>query len=845
MSLAASPTVALAIDRLVANQAELVSALSASAPGDSVTLRNGIWSNLNVNFQSINGSAAAPVHIRAQTPGQVVITGPNWFFDIGGNNYEVSGLTFKDVNNNLKSIRFRGTAANVHDNAMLLGGRYHQVIFDSTPNAQGDAPQFHHNFAAGKQDRGLIIQLDNSFRTDLYKNYFGHRPEGGPSGNTNGWETIRIGTSTIMDSSLQANIRDNYFESTNGEAETISDKTHDNFIHDNTFRNVVKGWVTARHGGGGMYSGNMFINSLGIRVGNNDDTIADHPGLTIRNNYIEGPNGKILLPGYQTDATIDRNTVIVTAGAYNNAGYTTGKFGIEYTNTNPGTLTNNISWISDSTYAAMQAGTLGGISPSAAGGGNFAYNAGTGPVYSTSTPTAVRNLFTATNPSFVRDPYGIQRPTNGAMANAGVGSLSTPAARNSDVGPTWLDPVMRLNKFMPLELKFNGDYTDGVTSFTAHNTGYLSTPAAMRNLAGTPADLHSTGALGVSGQLGDRAFDNRATSTMGSTTTGRTEMMNREFFRKLEAFTISGWFKTDGTQTIGNGAVLIEQFDSTGGWSLAAPTTGALTLSMNSGTTSTTRTAVSDGSFTAANQWTFFAVSFDARPSSNEVTFYVGGESSPVTVAGTRSINLSFTSDTVASLLLIGSGFDGLLDNIRLFSARRDYTYTDDTGSTFTKNGNGQDYAILSLAELRTIRRFDLGIAVGDVNESRTIDATDIDLVRSNAGNALYDVDGDFDTDRGDFDLLVYNILHTGPGDANLDGVVNISDFAALAANFNTLGGWAKGNFNFDSVIDISDFALLAGNFNRDFPRTAIPEPAIGGLLLLGVTALRRRCNRR
>ena len=42
-------------------------------------------------------------------------------------------------------------------------------------------------------------------------------------------------------------------------------------------------------------------------------------------------------------------------------------------------------------------------------------------------------------------------------------------------------------------------------------------------------------------------------------------------------------------------------------------------------------------------------------------------------------------------------GFDGLLDNIRLFSARQNYTYIDDTGNTFTKTGNGQDYAILSL----------------------------------------------------------------------------------------------------------------------------------------------------
>ncbi len=819
----------LALERLVTNQTELLAAMQLSAPGDAVVLKNGIWSNLSINFQNLTGSPAAPVQIRAQTPGQVVIAGPNWSFDVGGNDYQVSGLTFKDENLNQKSIRIRGTGANFFDNAMLLGGQYHQVLFDARPNTLGQPSQFHHNFAAGKQDRGLIVQLDLSFQADVHHNYFGHRPQGGPSGNTNGWETIRIGTSSIMDSSLQADIRDNYFEATNGEAETISDKTHDNKIRNNTFRNITNGWVTARHGGNGVYEGNAFFSALGIRVGNSDDTIADHPNLTVRNNYIEGPNAKILLPGAQTQTTIDRNTIVVTAGAYNNAGYTTGKHGIEYNNTTSGTITGNLSWISDSTYAAMQARTLNSVAPSATGGGNIAHNAGSGPTFQSSTPTAIRNLFTTANPQLARDEYGFQRPTAAAAAGVGIGAMKTPAARNTDVGASWLDPVMRLNKFAPLELKFNGDYADAVTSPVAHNTGYLVTPATLRNAAGDAANLHSADATGVSGQPGDRAFDNRATTSMGNSSSGTAAVIDRQWFRGLEAFTITGWFKTDGTQTIGNGASLIEQFGPTGGWSLKAPTTGALTLSMNAGTTSTTRTAVSDGSFTAANEWTFFAVTFDARPSSNEVTFYTGSETTTVTPAGTRSINLSSSSDTVTSDLLIGKGFDGLLDNIRLFSARRTHTYVDDTLNSFTKNGNGQDYALLSLAELRTVRRTDMGIAIGDLNESRSIDAADIDLLFANLGNPSFDVDGDFDADYGDLDLLVFNILGTVPGDANLDRRVNLDDFTALAASFGGGGGWSNGDFNGSTTVNLDDFTALAANFGFDNSasgRGTVPEPA-------------------
>jgi hypothetical protein len=39
-------------------------------------------------------------------------------------------------------------------------------------------------------------------------------------------------------------------------------------------------------------------------------------------------------------------------------------------------------------------------------------------------------------------------------------------------------------------------------------------------------------------------------------------------------------------------------------------------------------------------------------------------------------------------------------------------------------------------------------------------------------------------------------------GDANLNGVVNSSDFNILAANFNqSIAGWGQGDFNYDSLV--------------------------------------------
>ena len=88
------------------------------------------------------------------------------------------------------------------------------------------------------------------------------------------------------------------------------------------------------------------------------------------------------------------------------------------------------------------------------------------------------------------------------------------------------------------------------------------------------------------------------------------------------------------------------------------------------------------------------------------------------------------------------------------------------------------------------------------------------------------------------------------PGDANLDGSVSISDFAALQNNFGAtvqnlkvgLTGWSSGDFNGDSKVTISDFALLQNNFGKNSPLAAaavpvaVPEPS--SLVMLGLGSL-------
>ncbi len=837
---------ARAADKLVGTQSELLSALGAAQPGDNIILKNGVWSGLNIGTRTINGTSAAPINIRAQTPGQVAISGPGYIFGLAGSNYTVSGLTFKDENDQLKSLRFRGTNVRVFDNAFLMGGRYNQIMWDVQDTAVNPTSSFDHNFLAGKWDRGCSLVLDGSLYPQVKNNYFGNRPEGGPSGQTNGWETIRIGNSGISSQTIGAEIVGNYFEGAEGEAETISDKTQNNHVALNTFRNISKGWLTARLGGGGTYENNTFINTFGIRVGNSDDTIADHPGIVIRNNYLEGTNEKILLPGYQTQATISGNTVYVAPGAYADEDYTTGKYPLEYTNTTNGTLTSNLFVINDASYGAVQAGSSSGINPTAVGSNNLAFNLGGGSIFTSGTPSNIRSLFTNANPNLTRDAYGMLRPDPaGPGAGLGYTGTTTPLARNSDVGASWMSRPMRLNKMMVGEFRFNGDFTNGSLDADAQNSGYLSTPAVMQNGSGTPTNLHSADALGVSGQSGDRAFDNRATPGMGSAGGGKAVIANRTWFRDLQAFTLQGWFKTDGAQSIGNNASLIEQSDANGGWSLRSTSTGKLTLSMSDG--STTKTVTSNQSYSQQNQWTFFAVTFDKRPSSNEVSFYVGTDSATVTLVNQASVSLSNTSDTVTAPVMIGAGFDGLIDNVRLFTARRNVTWVDEDGTTYINDDVPNfTYGLLNLQELNTLRAQDLHIAAGDMNQDHVLNTADIDLVLHNQGNANFDLDGDGQTNRADSDYEVQTIFGTRYGDANLDRRVNALDFNALATNYGSAGGWAQGDFNGDGVVNSLDFNLLAGNFGfsavsaGSLLGTVVPEPA-GAVLVGAVFLIRRR----
>jgi len=281
--------------RPVANVEEFRGAVQAARPGDVIVMDDGTWQDVVLRFDA-TGDEDRPITLCAQTPGKVILAGSSQLY-IGGDHLVVEGLQFAGGASASGGhvIQFRSRHGRPSHHCRLTDcaiidysprwpdsdegtRRYSYVVLFGTYN------RVDHCRFSGHNNSGVTVCCVLDEEPDFHRidhNYFGPR-EAPPPGikQRNGYETIRIGTSTYMHTNPQVTVEDNYFWRCNGEGEIISNKSHENVYRNNVFVEC-EGALTLRQGSRCVIDGNYFFGrhkrlTGGVRVTGEDHLIVNN-----------------------------------------------------------------------------------------------------------------------------------------------------------------------------------------------------------------------------------------------------------------------------------------------------------------------------------------------------------------------------------------------------------------------------------------------------------------------------------------------------------------------------------------------------------------------------------------
>ena len=275
----------------VRNRSEIENALEIALPGDTLELPNGTYEDLVIDLRG-QGEENAPITLKAETPGKVILLGESRV-QIGGQWLVLEGLVFTGPysGNDDDVIQFRSGGRESED------CRVTEVsIIDYVPengrrtfwiSLHGERNRVDHCYFSGHDVSGVtvVVWLDgepNYHRID--HNHFANRIDGGE----NGWETIRVGTSTWSMSNSRTVVEYNLFTRVDGEIEIISNKSCENIYRYNTFLECGS-MLTLRHGNRCLVEGNYFLGGHRERTGGVRVIGEDH---VVINNYFEGTRGR-------------------------------------------------------------------------------------------------------------------------------------------------------------------------------------------------------------------------------------------------------------------------------------------------------------------------------------------------------------------------------------------------------------------------------------------------------------------------------------------------------------------------------------------------------------------------
>lgn len=272
---------------LVSNSVELNSAIASVSSGSIIVMKDGVWTDVVIDFNSIS-SATAPITLRAQTPGKVILNG-NSKLIFSKPNLVVDGILFQKgtiTKNDTAIVLFNSDNCRMTNSAIIdynpadFNTEYYWVLFNGSHN------RMDHCYFTGKSNKQPVLQNgeENARYNQVDRCYIKDIPY---VEKANGREIMRIfgygHADEPGDDGAFFTVEYNLFDHAHGEGtEIVSLKSNHNIVRYNTVI-ASKGGLVGRRGKYNTFEGNFIFGkgeegTSGIRVAG--------PYQRVINNYV-------------------------------------------------------------------------------------------------------------------------------------------------------------------------------------------------------------------------------------------------------------------------------------------------------------------------------------------------------------------------------------------------------------------------------------------------------------------------------------------------------------------------------------------------------------------------------
>ena len=284
-------------ETVVSDAESLNKALKAAAPGDVILWKDGEYQDIVINLKGA-GKEGAPITLRAQNPGKVVLKGASQL-KLTGSYLVAEGFSFQKLNSDTKAshITFSKESSHCRVSGCKIDGTGSGYFSTDSKwvSIYGTQNEVSGCSFIDKRNMGclMVVWMEEGIvpghiiKDNVFTRPYTHYDDKGKA--RNGQEAIRIGTSTFSLSDGGCTVSGNYFKNVNGElAEIISSKSCANIYEGNVFEGG-EGSLTLRHGNRCIVRGNYFRSAGksgvgGVRLIGEDHIVENNVFLNLTGN---------------------------------------------------------------------------------------------------------------------------------------------------------------------------------------------------------------------------------------------------------------------------------------------------------------------------------------------------------------------------------------------------------------------------------------------------------------------------------------------------------------------------------------------------------------------------------